>query len=74
MEFVRKNNERPETFSSSGRPGSPPPELLTNENNLGPGGCLWHFRATASKIWTRVAHWKSGVYPFGLVRCGVKFL
>ena len=28
IESGRKNNERPETLSSPGRPGSPPPELL----------------------------------------------
>jgi hypothetical protein len=39
------NNERPETLSSPGRPGSPPPELLTDENKLGTVSCIWHFRA-----------------------------
>jgi len=27
----KKNNERPETLSSPGRPGSPPPEPLSEE-------------------------------------------
>src|SRR5215472_4724928 len=41
----RKNNERPETLSSPGRPGSPPPELLTKENKTDADSCLWHVRA-----------------------------
>jgi TonB family protein len=40
-----KNNERPETLSSPGRPGSPPPELLTEEVKRMKTFCLWHFRA-----------------------------
>jgi hypothetical protein len=40
-----KNNERPETLSSPGRPGSPPPELLTIELNRVTFSCVWHFRA-----------------------------
>jgi len=46
--FGTKNNERPETLSSSGRPGSPPPELLINENSRLAGFCIWHFRAMNS--------------------------
>jgi hypothetical protein len=44
-----KNNERPETLSSSGRPGSPPPELLTKQNKSSPEFCLWHFRAISAQ-------------------------
>ena len=40
-----KNNERPETLTSPGRPGSPPPELLTDEVIRVTAFCLWHFRA-----------------------------
>jgi hypothetical protein len=40
-----KNNERPEILSDPGRPGSPPPELLTDENKRVSLFCLWHFRA-----------------------------
>jgi len=31
--FAPKNDERPATLASRGRPGSPPPELLTEQNN-----------------------------------------
>ncbi|SPF43197.1 hypothetical protein SBA1_480067 [Candidatus Sulfotelmatobacter kueseliae] len=40
-----KNNERPETLASPGRPGSPPPELLTAEAKREKPCCLWHFGA-----------------------------
>ena len=43
-----KNNERPETRVSPGRPGSPPPELLTHEINGMELRCLWHFCAMRS--------------------------
>jgi hypothetical protein len=33
------------TLSSAGRSGSPPPELLTNENKTLPNFCIWHDRA-----------------------------
>src|SRR5438132_13874759 len=46
--FFPKNNERPETLSSPGRPGSPPPELLTWEVKRGARFCKWHFRASPS--------------------------
>ncbi len=44
-ENVSKNNERPETFSSPGRPGSPPPELLTEQIKRVADFCLGHLRA-----------------------------
>jgi hypothetical protein len=43
--FARRHNERPETLSSPGRPGSPPPELLTEEVKRRQSFCIWHFRA-----------------------------
>ena len=44
-EDIPQNNERPETFSSPGRPGSPPPELLTEQIKRVAESCLWHSRA-----------------------------
>ena len=46
---VPKNNERPETFSSPGRPGSPPPELLTEQIKRVAHFCLWHLRAIPTR-------------------------
>ena len=44
-ELAPKNNERPETLMSPGRPGSPPPELLTHEIKAAEAFCIWHFGA-----------------------------
>jgi hypothetical protein len=40
-----KFNGRPNSFES-GRPGSPPPELLTDKNRDFREFCEWHFRAS----------------------------
>jgi hypothetical protein len=47
--FSPKNNERPETLSSPGRPGSPPPELLTEESKRLTASCLWHLCAIGDR-------------------------
>jgi len=51
-----KNNERPETLSSPGRPGSPPPELLTDKNKVAPA-----FLPMALPCYRRF--WNAPFYP-----------
>src|SRR5579872_419814 len=56
------------TLSSPGRPGSPPPELLTQENIRSLIPCLWHFRAMPAP---ESAICRKSLKAYGFLRCAL---